>query len=297
MKKNSGVVALIIILLVFLVALIGAFIYLLRNNDGFSFEFKTKEMNLIDSIEKNTNEVNNIKFDLGSIDVEIKESENDTVKIEYYSSKESDDKFEFDNNAIIFNESNSVCFGICNNRKKIIVYLSNSYIGDLDFELKSGDVSSKLDLSNSKISIKSSSGDIILNKVGNVTMSTSSGDVKIDSIVDGNITTSSGDVKINDVSNSLNLKTTSGDILITSLDTNKKSSISTTSGDVAIISLNIKEDSSIDTTSGDVTITENLSKCYIQTKTTSGDSFIANNYRKSDIVLDVRTTSGDIFLK
>ena len=68
----------------------------------------------------------------------------------------------------------------------------------------------------------------------------------------------------------------------------------TTSGDIKIVTLNIDTESEINTISGDIEIDNNECNCYIDFSTISGDNHIKKSDRKSDLVLKVKTTSGDI---
>ena len=141
--------------------------------------------------------------------------------------------------------------------KKVVVYVPNNYTGEYEFKLKSGDIKSDIDLSNNKLNIEAVSGDIALSKVGS-----------------SKITTTSGDIEIIELYKNTTIKTTSGDIKMDKLDINNNSFITTVSGDIEI--------------------DNNISNCYIDTDTISGDQKIKNSNRKSDIVLKVKTVSGDI---
>ena len=279
MKSKSLIITLIVVLSCFVVALTGGLIFLLFRIDNFdfSFNFNDSSMELVDSIE--TNEVNRIYLNLSSTDVFIKKSENDKVVVEYYSNREKNPIISYSDNIISIDEDkyrdeyDSKCFVFCNVNRKIVLYVPFDFETEFDINTKSGDIKSEVDLSNN-VKFSTMSGDVFLGNVSDIDILTISGDVSLDSIVSSNVSTTSGDVSIKNVSKMVNIQTTSGDVLIDNLD--------------------IENESSIKTVSGDVVINHNKGNCYVDFKTTSGDERISRSDRKSDIVLKVRTTSGDI---
>lgn len=235
-------------------------------------------MNVVDSYEAEPESVNKLYMNLKSTDIEIKESTNGKILAEYYSNVDTDFKFEYKDNTISLDEEkeqeNHVFF---NSRRKVVMYVPNTYEGEFELILSSGDTKSEIDLSNNKVSISTQSGDISLKSVGESDIKTSSGDIVVDSANTSKIVTSSGDIVLNKI--------------------NKTTSIITSSGDIVINTLNIDENSNITTSSGDVVIRSNECNCYIDTETSSGDAKINKSDRKSDIVLKIKTSSGDIVVE
>jgi DUF4097 and DUF4098 domain-containing protein YvlB len=216
-----------------------------------------KTRKLIDSKEVNGNEINKIELKLYSTDVEIKEAEDDQVKIEYYSNRNEKSKIEYYNGTLRLDErDNEPCIGICNISRRVTLYIPSEFNGTFAIDTQSGDVNSRM----------------IMNQKTNI--STASGDVSLEEVNDISITTASGDVEINKVTDKL--------------------SISTVSGDVELETLEIEKNSTINTISGDVEISNNKSNCYVDFSSVSGDAKIRKSNRKSDLVLTVNTTSGDI---
>ena len=258
--KNKVAIALIIVLSVFVILLSGFMVYLLTggSNIKLDFMFGNKSMILVDSYNTEALNVNKIYLNLNSTDVEINESIDGNIKVEYYSNRDNNAKIEYNDGVITVDEEkyDTSCIGICNTRRKIVVSVPVDYKTNYELKLKSGDVRSTMDLSDNNITISTMSGDIKLNKVSNISMSTMSGDVEVNSI-SGN------------------------------------TAISTMSGDVRIYEFNILSNSSISTMSGDVKISH-LSESYVETTTKSGDIKVSNIDRKSDIVLKINTISGDI---
>lgn len=247
-------ILLIIILLFIIISLTAVMAFFIKN------DFRDFNMELIDSYETEVGEIDRFYLELNSTDIEIKESQNDKILVEYYSNTDTDVKIENKDNNIVIEESKNdkkIKRIFFNNRKKVILFVPETYVGEYELKTKSGDIKSEIDLSNNKVNISSNSGDVSLKAVSNIDISTSSGDIEIYQI-------------------------------------NKESKINSSSGDICIDILNIEENSSITSTSGDVTIRKNQSDCYIETDTEHGDVEVNKNDRKSDIVLKIKTTSGDI---
>ena len=254
MKSRKNILFLIVILS-FLVVVLTLFLIVLISKD-YKFGFDKNKFVLVEDLEVEVTKIDSINIYTYSTDVEFRESD-EKVKIEYYSNVDENSKIVMKDNGIYLREkkNNSVCFGICNVDRKVVIYIPSKYLGDLDIKTSSGDVFSRTNVND--INIVSSSGDIKLLDVNNISLKTSSGDVEIGSV-------------------------------------NNKFSLVTSSGDVDIESLNIGENSFIKTSSGDVDIVNNYANCYVETNTSSGDVEVNKFDRKSDIVLKINTTSGDV---
>ena len=261
MNNKNLTIILIVILSFFVIVLTGGLVFLLNNGTGFkfNFDFEDKELKLIEEIEKNTDEVNKLYFNVYSTDIKIVKSENDKLLVKYFSNRDNNSKIEYSNNTIIVNDDDYdvSCVGFCNTRRRIVVYVPNLFTDDFEIITKSGDVVSEVNLNSNNVKITTLSGDVKLSDTGITSISTSSGDVLINNV-------------------------------------NVETNISTSSGDVLIRKLNIKNNSNVSTSSGDVIIRNNDSNCYIDASTVSGDQLITNSNRKSDLVLKIKTSSGDI---
>lgn len=270
MKDKRFIITLIISLV--LVGCLLAY-YFVRGN------FNHIEPKLVDSYEIDYNEVVSVNLSLISTDITIKPTEEELIKVEYYSNYNKNPKIEMVDNVIKIdeNEFNSACIGFCNINRKVIVYVPSQYVGSFNFVTVSGDINSEIDMSNDHINI-----------------TTVSGDAKLDITNIINATTVSGDIKINSVQGKIDVVTTSGDIKINSVQ--GKIDVDTTSGDIKIGTLNINTESEINTISGDIEIDNNECNCYIDFSSISGDNHIKKSDRKSDLVLKVKTTSGDIIV-
>ena len=296
MKSKNAIITLIVILSFLVIAIVFGIGILMNNSIDFSFGFDlgSKKMQLVETFEEDSNNIKEIEFDLYSTDVELKNNDNNNLKIEYYSNKEAANVIKKDNQKVVINEedSKSICIGICSNHRKIIVYVPNTYTGTFNIETKSGDIKSNIEAIEGEVVIKTTSGDVNLKNVTNTIITTTSGDISLEMVNKAKLHTTSGDVFIKGESSNLDIKTTSGDIEINKI--NNYINLNTTSGDVLINELEITDNSFIKTTSGDVKINDNISNCYIEFDSRSGDSHINKSDRKSDLVLKVDTKSGDI---
>ena len=125
MKNNSLTITLIVLLSIIALSLTGFLVYAMVKGDNmhFNFNFSNKSMKLIDSYETEITTLEDIKLNLYSTDVEIKESENEKVLVEYYSNKENNPKIDYTDTKIEINEEkyDVSCIGFCNQRRKTMV--------------------------------------------------------------------------------------------------------------------------------------------------------------------------------
>ena len=249
---NKAIKILLIIFLVLLIAFLVCGIVFFANKN-------LREIKLNNKFEADVSEVNKIYLDLGSIDVELKESDKDKILVEYYSNTDKDIEITNKENCITIEKDANYDVNkfVFFNYKKVVIYVPKTFIGEYELKVQSGDIKSEIDLSNNLANITTSSGDISLNIIG-----------------EANVTSSSGDIKINKIS--------------------KKANITASSGDININTLDIKDSSSITASSGDIEIKNNQSNCYVEAETRSGDTKVNKSDRKSDIVLKIKTSSGDI---
>ena len=175
---------------------------------------------------------------------------------------------------------------------------------NINFESSSGTIKCE-NLNNG--SLKSSSGDITVGNGNEITLQTSSGsikagdfnklsaeassgDVEVGTIGEGSIKTSSG--KINIIgANRIKAEASSGNISVETIE--NYCELKTSSGNIDINSLNITENSNINAKSGNVKI-NGKNDIYVETETNSGDAEVMNNNRMAEIVLKITTTSGNI---
>ena len=286
MKKNKlGIKICLGILIIVILALIGVIIWGIKSGNGFTF-FEKPVIIYDNTFEK----IASINVDVTSYDVELKESNNDTIKVEISGSKKNQDKFhvEEENGNLTINENgSSVCIGFCLDGT-ITIYLPNQ---DITYHHKSssGNIYSDIDLGS--VDINTMSGDVTLKNINDGTVSSTSGNINIRNANKLNVSATSGDISLDEPKN-LVANTQSGNIKVRSITS--KMDITTTSGDINISSLSIKEDSKAEARSGNIDI--KLDKdVFIDATTRSGNIDIDNT--NTNPTLTIKTTSGDITAK
>lgn len=286
MKKNKlGIKIGLGILIIVILALIGVIIWGIKSGNGFTF-FEKPVIIYDNTFEK----IASINVDVTSYDVELKESNNDTIKVEISGSKKNQDKFhvEEENGNLTINENgSSVCIGFCLDGT-ITIYLPNQ---DITYHHKSssGNIYSDIDLRS--VVINTTSGDITLKNINDGTISSTSGNINVANANKLNVSATSGDISLDETKNII-ANTKSGNIEVRSITS--KMDITTTSGDINISSLSIKEDSKAEAKSGNIDI--KLDKdVFIDATTRSGNIDIDNTNTNPTLI--IKTTSGDITAK
>ncbi|MCR5149695.1 MAG: DUF4097 domain-containing protein [Clostridiales bacterium] len=274
-------VLLIVLLTLMIAALIFIMVFVMKN--GFvDLGMSDNDMKLVDSFEATVMETEKIYLDLDSADVKITDADADTDKItvKYYSNYDSSVTIENVGGTVSVDEAKSdKPKNFFHLKKRVEISVSEAFTGEYRIVGKSSDVYAENDLTNNVVIISLNSGDVALASAGNLFVNTDSGDVTVDKINKKTV-----------------IMTSSGDAAINKADLKGASEISALSGDIVISELNMKENVSITTSSGDVTVRKNLSRCYVETDTSSGSVSVDKGDRKSDIVLTVTTSSGDIFV-
>lgn len=273
MKNNGAIIFLISLLVIIALALIG-FMIMVMNGSYKGFKIFKQEKNILLVDEKYENKFNKISITNTSSDIFIRKSDSDNYRVVIYGKKDSAEVNVNGDELTIKNNKKSVCIGFCFNIEKarIEVYMPSNYAKNIDIKSTSGDLEMD-DFKDLKFKIKATSGDL---NIGNI----DSADIVI----------TSGDIQMRDV-NSLTIDSRSGDIDVNRV--NDIVEIKNTSGDITINTVNIKKNSSIDSTSGDVVINSS-NEIYYDASAKSGDVKINNNYRKSECEFRINTTSGDI---
>lgn len=272
MKNNTLAVTRIILLSIIVLILTAILIILLVKPNDITF-FGTNEKASLVYDEDITVPINNIKINSISADIEIREVEQEQINMKIYSSKKEDVTYTTNNDTLeIKDNTNHSCIGFCNiESNNIIITIPKESVFNIDIETISGDVNVESNL----------------NTITNI--KTTSGDIDIQDAKKSSLTSVSGDISVNKVGD-LKLKTTSGDIEIEEIA--KSCDIKTISGEIDIEKVNLENNSKIETKSGDVEISKTDS--YIVTETTSGETRTSNNNRYSKTELYIKTISGDI---
>ncbi len=287
MMKNRVLIVTNIIILSCII--IGLLIFMFWGIGGNHDLFQVKH-EILYSETYNLNDIEKIKTDLKSYDVEIKESNDNNFKVEVYGNEKNKDniKLKVNNKELNIDQiGSSICFGFCYSDSAVVIYMPKENIIELDINTISGDIDIFDDILN-KVNLKTTSGDIKVKNLEEAIINTTSGNVMVDKVKEAVINTVSGDINVDNTQN-IKVKSTSGDITI--MEVREAFDIKSTSGDVTIRDLIINNDSKVVTVSGDVTINLN-NDADINVNTRSGDRDIKHS--KGEYNLDIKTTSGDI---
>ena len=198
---------------------------------------------------------------------------------------------------------------------KLSVYLPEEVYDTLELKTVSGDITVPGDFTFRDVSAESTSGDIkfdakaehgiscktvsgdifVSGSEGRTNLKTTSGDVRVSNIntdSDVLVDTTSGDIEISDIkAGTFSILTTSGDISLRNALASGNVNITAVSGDIRMISCDA-ETFYVKTVSGDVS-GDILSPKFFETHTTSGDVRVPQSDRNAG-TFEVHTTSGDI---
>ena len=287
MKGNSALIITNIILLSCIV--VGLIIFMIYGMSG-KISFFGKNVKLVDEIKYNDININSVKVDVKSYDIEVTSSDTNEIAIEIYGNEKTKKNTEITNsNGVLrINQKRSIiCFGFCYT-SNIVIKLPKSYQGKFDINNVSGDIISRIDFLENDNSITSTSGDIELPTITSGTIKSVSGDIKISYLKTGKVKTTSGDIEITSFENG-EITSISGEIEIDNFI--GSGSIETTSGDIRLNKFEILGNTTINSTSGDIRVNL-LNEAYITADTISGDKDIKNSRGEYDLKL--KTISGDI---
>lgn len=291
--KNKGLTVFSIILLSIVVVLLILFLIFSLSNKNFfrnlSLNSKVSDVKIVDEIyDENFEQIN---IDTKAVNVEIKKSNDSQIKLIIYGDKERTNISTSSSELNIYSHEKD-CFGFCFNRtiSKIELYIPSDYDKTIKITSNYGDIVID-EFKNLNLNVKMEAGNIeigsikyadIVNSYGDITINGYSeklyikekcGDVEINEVDDVTVQNNYGDIKINKINSSLDIKDDCGDIEIDFISINKNSTIHNNLGDIEIGTTN---------------------EIFIDAKTNLGDTKINNNYHKSDVVLKITNSLGDI---
>ena len=281
-------IAIIVLLSVIAVALI-VLITILSSKKYKINNYTINDELTIDETYDNTFE--NISLDVKASKVEIKESEDNNIKVNIYGDKEKH-KIEKDDKTIKIISDGDTCKFFCFKYKltKIVLYVPKTYNNELNITSKFGDIKVG-NFPDAKATIKLDAGSVEIDSINEAEITNHFGDIivggKSEKLV---LNEDAGDIKVNEV-NRIEANNKAGDIKISKINESLK--IDNKAGDIKINELNITEDSSIKQNLGDVKIGK-TNDIYIDAKISLGDIKINNNNRKSDLTLKIESNLGDI---
>lgn len=294
--KNRGVkISLIIVLSIIAIILINFMVYVIINKDK---DFKVSFIKFGDNTEKifekeyDSERFESVNINVSSSNVKIEKTDTDKIKITAYGDKDEKIEESINENELSISKENTKIFIFtmfywC--KEEIIVEIPNDCDKEFKIHTSSGDIIAP-NLESNNIQFETSSGKIECNNINNGILQSSSGDISIGNGNEITLKTSSGDITAGNF-NSLTAEASSGEISVNSIK--DYCQLKTSSGNIKIDTLNITENSSINAKSGNVNIS-NINDIYVETETGSGDEDIQNNNRMSEIVLKITTTSGNI---
>ncbi len=313
--KKVGIIILIVILISFTIALCNILSFAIQNKEwnwfmGFRGSDDIRKEEYIRKEEKiDLTDIEKLKFELDSSDVNVFFTEESELKVIQYSYKElkGDEEFKVDKTSsnITIRKKNNIHFSFFYVNKIVLdVYIPKMYEKELDINAVSGDIKTNDNLKFKDLKIYSTSGDIEMGDIeaDNINIETVSGQIELKKL-ESDVTklkTVSGDISVESAKGEIEAKSVSGNIEIEKIDGNVE--LTSTSGDIESQDFKITGKSIIKTTSGNVDMYINKeSNCQIKAKSTSGNIDFPEGRnvigQEPYIELDVQTTSGDIKLK
>ena len=309
--RKVGIIILIIILISFTITLSNIVIFAIRNKDWNWFmdigdirkeEYRRQEEEIdLTNIEK-------LKVQLDSSDVNVYFTEESKLKVIQYSYKElkEDEKFEVDkssSNITIKKKNNRYVHFFYVNKIVFELYIPKMYEKELEISAVSGDIKTNENLKFDNLKIYSTSGDIEMGDIQaqNINVETVSGEIDLQKLESNKIRlkTVSGDILVESAKGEIEAKSVSGNIDIENIDGNVE--LSSTSGDIESKDFKITGKSMVKSTSGNIRMDINdESNCQIKAKSTSGNIEFPNGRnvmgQEPYVELNVQTTSGNIEL-
>lgn len=252
MKNKNAAIITIVVLSVCIIVMLGVMLFLMFGGKHYH-NFSRNPKEVIYQKQYQVNQFEQIRLDLVSSDIDIRETSNDHIELRIIGREKNEFTIDDQGMDLYVKKEKQLCFGICFNDTQVILYIPRDYQNPISVETYSGDV---------KIE-----GEIL----ANFDIKTLSGDVEADDLKTAKIDTQSGDVEIDRLGN-FQIVTASGDIEIDRVEMTENSEIATHSGDVEIKRTNqIRIEA--DTTSGEKHIleSENMSKVKLRITTRSGD--------------------------
>ncbi len=277
MKNRGLIIFLIIMLSVLAIIITMGMIWLLNGKNNFSWvNFKSSSVSdelVFDETYDHVFEDIKIISDAG--DVYIKEGTADEVVVNIYGDTKRLNVNDQDHLEI--NYIAKKCIGFCFNveASKIEVYIPTDYNGQINIENKYGETHIE-EFENAKIEIVNDYGDIRIDAVKEGKIINRCGDIEIGTILNVEVENNLGDIEIGKVLSSLDIDADCGDIEIKQLNIETNSVIKNSMGDVEIGSTN---------------------DIRINAHTSLGEVDVRHNDYKSDIVLNIDNSCGDITVK
>lgn len=269
----------------------------------FNFNLFGTNHNINSTQTENLDNINKISVNTVLSDVQIVKSSDNMLKAELkgnYKSSDSSKLIELslvkNNNELKVKEINTPNNNSSNDLH-LIIYIPDTYKGDISISTISGDIKSDKILELSALKADTVSGDIEFASVSApmVDVSTTSGEIEFNTL---NTNTSllksvSGDINVDSYVGALTAESKSGSIDFNIAEIKGASTINSISGNVEL-SLDVSNDLVLDgkTVSGKISISNDLNNQTIET----GDKFLKATFNSGKNKLNITTTSGNIEL-
>ena len=223
---NSRVLNLLKLIFISLVILLILVIFLLYKIISSNENFK-----VINSITKeyNVDNISSINFDFKNVKVIYTNTNSNELVIKQTGKNKSylvnDYKV---NNNLYFKELPSNIFVKTNYK----IFIPKKYINKININNGFGNI--KIDSFNNKININNNSGNIVIGKIDNSVIKNVSGNINIKKVNKINVESTTGDILIDNITDSANINTITGNIVINKYEINNNSDIETISGNIII---------------------------------------------------------------
>ena len=262
-------------------------------NVGFDFRELSTKAEYIKKNKETDKEFSDIYVSTIDDDIELRKSEDNKTRIEYYV-REGDEEgyyFDMDKGLRIEQKENEKWYEKIklfefNESHKLIIFLPEKNYDEINAASVSGNYKSTVPLKiKNDISINLISGNITAEKIEadrKINLYSTSGNIHIDSIKSNNISILSvsgdADIKNIDAKDSAEIKTTSGSIKLNKASAEKKFTAESISGDIEG-KTGLGGTYSAESVSGEIRIPDNdkQSQCQYKFKTVSGDIKITND--------------------
>lgn len=290
MKNKKAIITCIVLLIIAIIGLTYFFINMLNGKYKsvfLNFNHKTSTNLVLDEVYDSTLSEINVRSYMG--DVYIKQSTSGEIKAVIYSENKA--TAEVYNNGLVIELAKEKCNFGCIGKKasKVEIYLPSDYNQVINIDNDYGNVY-VAEFVNAEINAEADCGNINIIAGKNVNIVNNYGDINLKKAQKAEVTEDCGDIKIGEVFD-IKAKNAYGDIEIDYV--NNYLDIENNCGDIEIDNININENSQIKNDLGDIEIGQ-TNEIYIDAKTDLGDVDIRNNYNKSDIILKIKNSCGDI---
>lgn len=292
MKNRKGIIILIVFLVIFAVLLTALMCFLLNRKGGLSsFMYSGVSSELV--FEETYPIPDDITIRTDASEIEINETDSDTVTVKIYSQEERTTVSNRDNKLEI-NVTKKSCRFFCINLKvdKIEVSLPRGYDKQIKLENHYGDIQIG-DFVNAKVEVEEDCGDISIDEVFSVQAKNNYGDISVDKAKEINVDAEAGDIKIGTVE-SLKCTNHFGDIKVQKVTSDLE--IENNCGDIEVKEVSLLKNSKITSDLGDVKIGR-TNEIHIDADVDLGDKDIYNNYSNSEVTLTIENHLGDIKVK